>query len=201
MHRIPCDTRCAWSRAFGGRGVERIAVAAELSTTPPGRSSDPIVVLDDVPLSDDEARYVGAARSVNTMRGYRSDWNEWCAWCDREDVCPLPVPPEGISRYLTFLAGPGSRVGTMSRRLSAIRFAHHIRNLKMPRYARVFAVWEGIRGTHGAPPSTHRRSCRPNSSTSSRHVRPCEPGNGPGVHPNPISAANYFLPKCVLKVK
>jgi site-specific recombinase XerD len=128
-------------------------MAAEVSTAQLGRTSDPIAVLDDVPLSDDEARYVGAARSANTMRGYRSDWNEWCAWCDREDVSPLPAPPEGISRYLTFLAGHGARVGTMSRRLSAIRFAHHIRNLPDPtEHARVFAVWEGIRRTHGAPP-------------------------------------------------
>ena len=82
-------------------------MSAELSTTPPGRTSDPIAVLNDVPLSDDEARYVGAARSANTMRGYRSDWNEWCAWCDRADVSPLPAPREGISRYLTFLAGHG----------------------------------------------------------------------------------------------
>ncbi|MGH4006616.1 MAG: hypothetical protein ACRDTH_00325 [Pseudonocardiaceae bacterium] len=41
----------------------------------------------------------------------------------------------------------------MSRRLSAIRFAHQLRNLPDPTTgARVVAVWEGIRRTHGAPP-------------------------------------------------
>ena len=41
----------------------------------------------------------------------------------------------------------------MSRRLSAIKFAHQLRNLPDPtRHARVVAVWEGIRRTHGAPP-------------------------------------------------
>jgi integrase len=41
----------------------------------------------------------------------------------------------------------------MSRRLSAIKFAHALRNLPDPTaHARVIAVWEGIRRTHGAPP-------------------------------------------------
>jgi len=41
----------------------------------------------------------------------------------------------------------------MSRRLSAIRFAARLRNQVDPTAnARVVAVWEGIRRTHGAPP-------------------------------------------------
>jgi hypothetical protein len=41
----------------------------------------------------------------------------------------------------------------MSRRLSAIRSAHQMRDLPDPTTdARVVAVWEGIRRTHGAPP-------------------------------------------------
>ncbi len=41
----------------------------------------------------------------------------------------------------------------MSRRLSAIKFAHQLRDLPDPtRNARVVAVWEGVRRTHGAPP-------------------------------------------------
>jgi integrase len=41
----------------------------------------------------------------------------------------------------------------MSRRLSAIRFAHRLRDLPDPtEAARVVAVWEGIRRLHGAPP-------------------------------------------------
>jgi integrase len=58
-----------------------------------------------------------------------------------------------ISAYLTELARAGAKVGTMSRRLSSIRFAHQLRDLPDPTTgARVVAVWEGIRRTHGAPP-------------------------------------------------
>lgn len=39
-------------------------------------TSDPLALVDAALLSEDEARYVGAARATNTLRGYRSDWKE-----------------------------------------------------------------------------------------------------------------------------
>ena len=114
---------------------------------------DALALLDGVPLSDDEDAYVRAARAANTLRGYRSDWGEFTAWCDQRSRPPLPAAAATITGYLTELARHGAKVGTMSRRLSAIKFAHQLRNLPDPtRHARVVAVWEGIRRTHGAPP-------------------------------------------------
>lgn len=105
------------------------------------------------PLSDEEARYVQAARSANTLRGYRSDWTEFSSWCAEHGHEPLPAAAAAISAYLTTLAGHGAKVGTMSRRLSAIRFAHRLRDLPDPtENARVVAVWEGIRRTHATRP-------------------------------------------------
>ncbi len=116
-------------------------------------TSDPLALVDAALLNEEEAHYVSAARASNTLRGYRSDWKEWCAWCTSTHVDPLASGPAALSRYLTFLAGHGAAVGTMSRRLSAIRFAHRIHDLGDPTAnARVVAVWEGIRRTHGAPP-------------------------------------------------
>jgi len=124
-------------------------VASEVT---PAVSSDPLQVLDVGALSSDEAAYVAAARAANTLRGYRSDWAEWCAWARANGHADMPAAAEGISRYLAFLAGHGVKVGTMSRRLSGIRFAHRMRDLPDPTdSARVIAVWEGIRRTHGAP--------------------------------------------------
>ncbi len=54
--------------------------------------------------------------------------------------------------WVSFLAGCGAKVGTRCRHLSGIRFAHKTRDLHDPTAAaRVTAVWEGIRRTHGAP--------------------------------------------------
>jgi site-specific recombinase XerD len=126
-----------------------------MTTLEPAASSpatDPLEVVDDVPLSSDEADYVAAARASNTLRGYRSDWREFTTWCQQQRLDPLPAAPATITGYLTDLARHGAKVGTMSRRLSAIKFAHHMHNLEDPTTnARVTAVWEGIRRTHGAP--------------------------------------------------
>ncbi|WP_088319835.1 site-specific integrase [Kineosporia sp. R_H_3] len=104
-------------------------------------------------LPEGEARYARAARAANTLRGYRSDWREFSSWCRRHDLEPMPAAPSALTAYLTALAGAGASVGTMSRRLSSIRFAHAARDLPDPTAtARVQTVWEGIRRVHGAPP-------------------------------------------------
>jgi len=116
-------------------------------------TTDPVALLDEVPLSEDEAGYVEAARAANTLRGYRSDWREFTSWCLRHNAVVMPAAPSTITGYLTDLARHGAKVGTMSRRLSAIKFAHQLHDHPDPtRSARVVAVWEGIRRTHGAPP-------------------------------------------------
>ncbi len=120
---------------------------------PSTTTTDAVQLLAETRLSAEEAEYVQAARSANTLRGYRSDWTEFSTWCTEHGHEPLPAAAAAISGYLTALAGHGARVGTMSRRLSAIRFAHRLRDLPDPtENARVVAVWEGIRRTHGAPP-------------------------------------------------
>jgi len=125
-------------------------------SNPPG---DPAIrtnalrLLDDVPLTGAETAYVDAARAANTLRGYRSDWGEYATWCAERGRTPLPAAPATLTGYLTDLARAGAKVGTMSRRLSAIKFAHRLAKLDDPTAnARVLAVWEGIRRTHGAPP-------------------------------------------------
>lgn len=123
------------------------------SELPAQLHTDPPELAAELPLSEDEAGYVAAARAPNTLRGYRSDWSEFTSWCTRHRLDPLPAGAATISGYITELARAGARVGTMSRRLSAIRFAHQLRDLPDPTTgARVVAVWEGIRRTHGAPP-------------------------------------------------
>lgn len=119
-----------------------------------GGSAKAAVSLEEVALTAAEAGYAEAARAPSTLRGYRSDWREFTAWCaDRGQLEPLPASPASVTSYLSDLAQAGAKVGTMSRRLSAIRFVHQLQNQADPtRNARVVAVWEGIRRTHGAPP-------------------------------------------------
>lgn len=131
-----------------------------LSTDGAGRPAtapdpDAVALLDDVPLTPDEAEYVEAARAANTLRGYRSDLREFTTWCTLHGIKPMPAAPATVTGYLSDLARAGAKVGTMSRRISAIKFAHQMRNLSDPtRNARVVAVWEGY-------PPHPRRPARP----------------------------------------
>ena len=43
--------------------------------------TDPFALLAEDALSPEEEHYIGAARAANTIRGYRSDWSEFTAWC------------------------------------------------------------------------------------------------------------------------
>lgn len=129
-------------------------VSAPVSTRTDAVTDDIARLLDpDGPLTADEQEYVAAARAENTLKGYASDWREFSAWCAAAGKAPMPAAPSTITGYLTTLAKHGAKVGTMSRRLSALRFAHQLRNLPDPtKHARVVTVWEGIRRTHTTDP-------------------------------------------------
>ena len=85
----------------------------------------------------------------------------------------------------------------MSRRLSAIKFAHQLRNLPDPtRHARVVAVWEGIRRTHGAPPEQAAPLMPPellDVLDACPTTRTCAPAAG---RPNPTWPAPGTGPCC-----
>jgi len=104
-------------------------------------------------LPEPEAAYARAARAANTLRGYRSDWADFTTWCTAHDTNPMPASPSALTGYLVTLAEAGAKVGTLSRRLSSIKFAHASAGHPDPAtHPRVMAVWEGIRRVHGAPP-------------------------------------------------
>ena len=104
-------------------------------------------------LGAEELAYAARAGSANTVKGYRSDWAEWTSWCTAHEIDPMPADPVAVAKYLTGLARYGAKVGTMSRRLSSIRFAEKAAGVSSQLDdAIVQTVWEGIRRTHGAPP-------------------------------------------------
>src|ERR1700722_3849662 len=75
--------------------------------------------------------YADASRSANTRRAYRSDWNDFAAWCAAQGEVPLPATSVTVVRYLTDSAHR-VRPQTLARRLCAIRFAHETAQLISP---------------------------------------------------------------------
>jgi integrase len=105
---------------------------------------------DIVPPSLDQAReFARQSKAENTLRGYRADWREFCAWCESHAVCPLPATPETVAAYIADCAGR-LKVGTIQRRLNAIAEAHKATGLDSPTSAgMVRNTLKGIRRTLG----------------------------------------------------
>ena len=74
-------------------------------------------------LADQASRYVEAAKAEATVRAYRSDWAEFCAWADHRGLEALPASPETVALYLVELAEV-AKASTIARRLSSISQAH-----------------------------------------------------------------------------
>jgi site-specific recombinase XerD len=105
------------------------------------------------PLPMDQVRqYIKASKAASTLRGYQSDWREFCAWCEAHGQHPLPASPEAVA---AFIAGCADHLkpGSIQRRLNAIAEAHKATGAESPtRHATVANTMKGIRRTLGTAP-------------------------------------------------
>jgi len=103
-----------------------------------------------VPPSLERAReFARHSKAENTLRGYRSDWREFCAWCESHGLCPLPAPPEAVASYIAHCAAR-LKVGSIQRRLNAIAEAHKAVETESPTAAgMVRNTLKGIKRTLG----------------------------------------------------
>jgi integrase len=95
--------------------------------------------------------YLDQARARNTIRGYRSSFRRFAAWCDRMRLCPLPADPETIARYLSDQAGR-LKAATLEHHLSAIAKAHKAAGLSSPAKDSMLIAetLKGIKRVHGS---------------------------------------------------
>lgn len=74
--------------------------------------------------------YMGASKSDNTKRAYKTAWSEFVAFCERGGKSTEDVG--AVVDYLTALADRGQRVSTIRVKLAAIAFAYRTRGLTSP---------------------------------------------------------------------
>lgn len=92
--------------------------------------------------------YIAAEKSVNTRRAYRSDWDQFTAWCADAGDSPLPAAAQTVARYLASLADQALATSTINRRAAAIRYAHKASGHEPPGNSEaVKATMRGIRRT------------------------------------------------------
>jgi site-specific recombinase XerD len=105
------------------------------------------------PDTERAREFIQASKAESTLRGYRADWREFCAWCEGQHVCPLPASHEAIAAYIAECASR-LKVGSIQRRLNAIAEAHKAVGLESPtHHAMVMNTMKGIRRKLGTAPA------------------------------------------------
>jgi integrase len=106
-----------------------------------------------VPLPRLVREYIRVSKAPNTVRGYQSDWRDFCAWCAARAQVPLPATPDTVAAYLAD-AADRLKPGSLKRRLNAIAEAHKAAGAESPTHAPVVKnVMKGIRRTKGTAPA------------------------------------------------
>ena len=103
-----------------------------------------------IPPSLDRAReFARASKADSTVRGYRTDWRDFCDWCERHGQRALAAAPETVAAYLAECA-ERLKVGSIQRRLNAIAEAHKAMALESPTTSGIVRnTFKGIRRTLG----------------------------------------------------
>jgi len=66
------------------------------------------------------------SKAYNTIRAYKSDYNDFASFCSKHGFDSLPTKPKIISLYFTHLS-KNSKISTLRRRLVAISMVHKLK--------------------------------------------------------------------------
>src|SRR4026208_569851 len=91
-----------------------------------------------LPSLEQVREYIRASKSESAVRGYQSDWRDFCTWCEAHSLCPLPANPGAVAAYIAECAGR-LKVGSVQRRLNAIAEAHKAVGLESPTQTAIVA--------------------------------------------------------------
>ena len=69
---------------------------------------------------------IRSSKSSNTIRAYKSDFNNFVDFCKKNNFKALPADPKIVSFYITHLSS-NSKVSTLKRRLASISVIHKIK--------------------------------------------------------------------------
>jgi len=101
------------------------------------------------PSLEQAREFARHSKAANTLRGYRTDWRDFCQWCEGQQQVPLPASAEAVAAYIAECAGD-LKVGSVQRRLNAIAEAHKATGHESPTTAGIVrATLKGIRRTLG----------------------------------------------------
>ena len=77
-------------------------------------------------LHEETLNNLKTSKANNTLRAYKSDFNDFGAFCAKHGFNSLPTDPKIVSLYLTHLSKT-SKISTLRRRLVSIGVVHKMK--------------------------------------------------------------------------
>jgi len=85
------------------------------------------IITDIKALQEETLLNLKSSKANNTVRAYKSDFNDFGLFCAKNAFKSLPSEPKIVSLYLTYLSTKDVRMSTLKRRLVSIGVIHKLK--------------------------------------------------------------------------
>ena len=85
------------------------------------------IITDIIALKEETLLNLQNSKANNTVRAYKSDFNDFGLFCAQNGVKSLPSEPKIVSLYLTYLSTKDVKMSTLKRRLVSIGVIHKLK--------------------------------------------------------------------------
>ena len=85
------------------------------------------IITDIKALQEETLLNLQNSKANNTVRAYKSDFNDFGLFCTKNGFKTLPSEPKIVSLYLTYLSTKDSKMSTLKRRLVSIGVIHRLK--------------------------------------------------------------------------
>ena len=85
------------------------------------------IITDIKALQDETLVNLRSSKAKNTVRAYKSDFNDFGLFCAKNGFKSLPSEPKIVSLYLTHLSTKDIKISTLKRRLVSIGMVHKLK--------------------------------------------------------------------------
>ncbi len=85
------------------------------------------IITDIKALQEETLLNLKNSKAMNTIRAYKSDFNDFALFCAKNGFKSLPSEPKVVSLYITFLSTKNVKMSTLKRRLVSIGVIHKLK--------------------------------------------------------------------------
>ena len=85
------------------------------------------IITDIKALQEETLINLQSSKANNTLRAYKSDFNDFSLFCVKNGFKSLPSDPKVVSLYLTYLSSKDAKMSTLKRRLVSIGVIHKLK--------------------------------------------------------------------------